>query len=61
MRTLYRVKCSCGGEVANVLPSQTERNEAGCPKPCCLTILECRSCRVRFAIEEESPDPDYGD
>ena len=56
-REVKKIVCSCGGDVKEEEPSDTEEKRYGCQqRGCCVTAFQCQLCKTRFTFALCSPE-----
>lgn len=53
-------RCSCGGRIESVDPTDADKAKInGCTRGCCFSVIACDTCKTRFLLQEFAPDPSY--
>ena len=61
MRAIERATRSCGGQVVEIEPSEADAEMASTRCTCCLRVLQCNKCAIKFVLTLEAPEVDYRD
>jgi len=57
-REVDLIYCQCSGRLHEVEPTDEELKEYNCskPYPCCMTVIECDTCRKRIIFKLFAPE-----